>query len=61
MRAPCDSSAIDRLEREAAEVLVVDELLRRRPALWWLADAFAARLLRLGSALDSARRGWPPC
>ena len=54
------SDPADRLEAEAQAALVMFEVLRRYPSLTWLADATDARLLRLGSAIDSARHGWPP-
>jgi hypothetical protein len=60
MRHHAEAEAVDRLARECADALALLEVLRRRPALWWLADATADRLLRLGAALDSARNGWPP-
>jgi hypothetical protein len=55
----CSSDAVAALEREALAALTMFEVLRRYPSLAWLADATDARLLRLGSAIDSARRGWP--
>jgi len=54
------ADAVEALEREAMAALLMADVLRRRPALEWLLVATDARLLRLGSAIDSARRGWPP-
>jgi hypothetical protein len=60
MKAAHSSDAVEHLEREALAALVMLDALRGYPSLTWLAAATDARLLRLGSAIDSARRGWPP-